>query len=93
MQQVLIMKAVSPQKGRGPQMPAMIRDQKGFTLFELIAVMLIIGVLATLAIPQMTAYREKAFNSASASDLKNLKVGMESYVLENQEYPAVVAYR
>ncbi|TGU72753.1 prepilin-type N-terminal cleavage/methylation domain-containing protein [Geomonas terrae] len=74
-------------------MPATIRNQQGFTLFELITVMLIIGVLATLAIPEMTAYREKAFNSASASDLKNLKASMESYAAENQEYPVVVAYR
>ncbi|WP_136513000.1 type IV pilin protein [Geomonas edaphica] len=74
-------------------MPATIRNQQGFTLFELIAVMLIIGVLATFAIPEYTSYRAKACNSASASDLKNLKTGMESYMMENQEYPVVVAYR
>jgi type IV pilus assembly protein PilA len=68
-----------------------IRSNKGFTLIELLIVVAIIGILAAIAIPQFAAYREKAYNSASNSDLKNLKTGMEAYMADNQEYPADLA--
>lgn len=67
------------------------RSNKGFTLIELLIVVAIIGILAAIAIPQFSAYREKAYHSASASDLKNLKTGMESYNADNQEFPAFLA--
>ena len=64
------------------------KSQKGFTLIELLIVVAIIGILAAIAIPQFAAYRQKAYNSAATSDLKNLKTGMEAYQADNQEYPA-----
>jgi len=56
-----------------------IRNRKGFTLIELLVVVTIIGILVAIAIPQFSAYREKAYHSASTSDIKNLKTGMEAY--------------
>ena len=67
-------------------------NQKGFTLIELLIVVAIIGILAAIAIPQFSSYRAKAYNSASQSDLKNIKTGMEAYMADEQEYPAVVLY-
>jgi len=64
-----------------------IRNRKGFTLIELLIVVAIIGILAAIAIPQFAAYRQKAYNSAANSDLKNLKTGMEAYMADNQAYP------
>jgi type IV pilus assembly protein PilA len=64
-----------------------LRNRKGFTLIELLIVVAIIGILAAIAIPQFAAYREKAYNSASNSDLKNVKTGMESFMADNQQYP------
>jgi len=69
-----------------------LRSSKGFTLIELLIVVAIIGILAAIAIPQFAAYREKAYNSAANSDLKNMKTGMEAYMADNQEYPVDVAY-
>jgi type IV pilus assembly protein PilA len=65
-----------------------LRNRKGFTLIELLIVVAIIGILAAIAIPQFSAYREKAYHSSSASDLKNIKTGMEAYSADNQEFPA-----
>lgn len=63
------------------------KSQKGFTLIELLIVVAIIGILAAIAIPQFAAYRQKAYNSAAQSDLKNHKTGMEAYMADNQIYP------
>ncbi len=62
-------------------------SEKGFTLIELLIVVAIIGILAAIAIPQFASYREKAYNSAAQSDLKNTKTGMEAYYADNQQYP------
>jgi type IV pilus assembly protein PilA len=59
----------------------------GFTLIELLIVVAIIGILAAIAIPQFSAYRAKAYNSAATSDLKNAKTGLEAYFMEHQMYP------
>ncbi|BBA69995.1 type IV pilin protein [Geobacter sulfurreducens] len=64
-----------------------LRNKKGFTLIELLIVVAIIGILAAIAIPQFAAYRQKAYNSAAQSDLKNLKTGMEAFFADNQQYP------
>lgn len=60
---------------------------EGFTLIELLIVVAIIGILAAIAIPQFSAYRAKAYNSAATSDLKNAKTSLESYFMEYQKYP------
>lgn len=64
-----------------------IRNRKGFTLIELLIVVAIIGILAAIAIPQFSAYRAKAYNSAAQSDLKNMKTGLEAFFADNQKYP------
>jgi len=67
------------------------KSEKGFTLIELLIVVAIIGILAAIAIPQFSSYRQKAYNSAATSDLKNIKTGMEAYMADNQEYPRQVS--
>jgi len=62
---------------------------KGFTLVELMIVVAIIGILAAIAIPQFAAYRERAFNAAAQSDLRNFKTAMETDYADNQEYQAM----
>ena len=66
-----------------------IRSEKGFTLIELLIVVAIIGILAAIAIPQFSAYRAKAYNSAAQSDLRNFKTQMESAYGDNQQYPVL----
>jgi type IV pilus assembly protein PilA len=64
-----------------------LSSKKGFTLIELLIVVAIIGILAAIAIPQFAAYRQKGYNSAATSDLKNGKTALESYYADNQKYP------
>ena len=63
------------------------RNQKGFTLIELMIVIAIIGILAAIAIPQFSAYRAKSYNSAALSDARNLKTDFEAYYAEWDSYP------
>ena len=67
-----------------------IRNRKGFTLIELLIVVAIIGILAAVAIPQFSQYRQKGYNSAATSDLKNFKTAMEAFFADNQQYPDTI---
>jgi len=48
-----------------------MKNQKGFTLIELMIVIAIIGILAAIAIPQFNAYRIKGYNASALTDAKN----------------------
>ena len=56
-----------------------MNKQRGFTLVELLIVVVIIGILASIAIPKYTSTRQKAFLSSIKTDLKNLATHQEIY--------------
>lgn len=62
----------------------------GFTLIELLIVVVVIGVLATIAIPKFSAMREKSFIAAVTSDLKNLASQQEIYLSNHYTYTTAV---
>ena len=64
----------------------MLRNAKGFTLIELLIVVVIIGILAAIAIPQFASTKEKAFDAAAKSDLRNLMTAEEAYFSDFQSY-------
>jgi len=67
-----------------------MQNQQGFTLIELMIVIAIIGILAAIAIPQFSAYRQRAYNSAANSDLKNAATAQEAYYVDNETYTSTI---
>lgn len=68
-----------------------MKPMKGFTLIELLVVVTIIGILAAVAIPQFSAYRQRGFDARANSDLRNAATAEEAYYSTYQKYVSVKA--
>ncbi len=63
------------------------RLSAGFTLIELMVVLVIIGVLAALIVPNVLDRAEDARATAAKTDVNNLMQALKLYKLDNQRYP------
>jgi type II secretion system protein G len=62
-------------------------NQKGFTIIELLVVIVIIGILVALALPQLFAAQARGRDSDRKNELKNAQQKLEAYFNDNGAYP------
>jgi len=59
-----------------------MKNQKGFTLVELMVVIAIIGIITAIAIPYYNNYKKTACDQAALSDLYNVKAAVQKYITD-----------
>ena len=64
-----------------------MRSQKGFTLVEILIVVVILGILAAIVIPQFTSASTEAKQSSLRSDLQTIRSQIELYKIKNSDTP------
>lgn len=65
------------------------RKQQGFTIVELLIVIVVIGILAALVITTFTGIQQKARNTERTTDIKALQGQIEAYFAQNGKYPTL----
>jgi len=64
-----------------------VRDNRGFTLIELMVVVVILGILAGLIIPKIMGKPEEAKRLKARMQVEQLEQALKLYYLDNGEYP------
>jgi len=65
-----------------------MKNKKGFTLIELMLVVIIIGVLVSMVVPRLVGRSEEARIAAAKADINaNISVVLDLYELDNGKYP------
>ncbi len=64
------------------------QSQEGFTLIELMVVILIIGLLATIVVQNLKGATDKAKRIKAQADISAFKTALDRYYLDNGSYPS-----
>lgn len=66
----------------------MKKNARGFTIVELLVVIVVIAILAAITIVTYSSIRQRALNATAQSDMTNLGKALMAYRVENGRYPA-----
>jgi len=61
--------------------------QRGFTLLEIMVVIVILGILASIVVPNLMGNKEKADRQKAVTDIVALENALDMYKLDNSRYP------
>lgn len=65
-----------------------LKRNNGFTLVELLVVIVILAILTSIAIPSYAIVKNRARESATKTEMNNIARALDIYISENQSYPA-----
>ena len=63
------------------------KNESGFTLIELLIVIVVLGILMSMAVPALSGIKNKADTAVAKADLQNIMQSLEMYYLAQGEYP------
>ncbi len=64
------------------------KQQRGFTLLEIMVVIVILGILASLVVPNLMGNKDQADHQKAVSDIVALENALDMYKLDNSRYPS-----
>ena len=64
------------------------QHQSGFTLMEVLIVVVILSILAVAVVPQFLDAPDKARQARAQADVKNIETALSMYTLDNIQYPS-----
>jgi general secretion pathway protein G len=79
-----------PPNSIDPRIPIFIRNDKGFTLIELIVITAILGLLAVMAYGSFNSYLTSAKNARCEADVRTLEKDISAYLVDKSALPATL---
>ncbi len=64
------------------------RSEGGFTIVELLVVIVVIAILVALTLPNLFGLQKRARDDTRKNDLKNIQAQLETYFNDNTHYPS-----
>ena len=65
-----------------------VKKEEGFTLIELLIVIVVLGILMSMAVPALSGVKNKADTAVAKADLHNIMQSLEIYYLDQGQYPS-----
>jgi len=69
-------------------MKAKFKISRGFTILEMMVVVVIIGILASMVVPNLMGSQERANMQKAVSDVSALETSLKMYKMDNYDYPS-----